>query len=197
MLRFCISEHVPAGIAAGATLGDRHLRILLEKLPKDLLTTTIVLVDFGGLEGVTASYLKAFLIPLLASSEADLNKPLRDAVRASVFVVNLNEDLTEDLHAALASVGKPCLEALELDEEEEVRRARVHGPVEEKIGRALRDLVQLGGGTAAELRKRDRSVGVTGWHYRLVQLHKLGLARRTKTKRSWKYEPIVTEVIRG
>lgn len=196
MIHIRIREHVPTGIAAGATLGDRHLRQLNEKLPLDLLATETVLIDFADLEGITASYLKAFLVPLLASSAADLQPPLRDSVRVNVFVINLSDDIIEDLNAALVSAGKPCLEAIEWDEHG-VLRARVHGPVEETIAAALEALVEIGGGTATDLRDRDRSVGVTGWHYRLSELHKLGLARRVKTGRSWTYEPVAMEVLRG
>ena len=195
MLQFRISELVPAGIAAGATLGNRHRLGLLDQIPRDLLTST-VLVDFALLEGVTASYLKAFLAPLLESNDTATASSLDDALRIHVFVVNLGDDIREDLNAALASIGKPCLEAIEWSEDG-VTRARIHGPIEQKIADAFDDLITVGGGTAADMRQRDRSVGVTGWHYRLGELHKLGFARRTKAGRSWKYEPIATEVVRG
>lgn len=191
MLRFVVSDHLPAAIAAGFTLGDRHRRLLVEALQTSTPRATIAVVDFVGVEGATASYLKGFLLPLLGAEEKDSCWR-----QLTLVVANVSADIAEDLRAALTTAETVCLEALEWNGPI-VRSARLHGSLEPTISQALAALLSAGGATAGQLQVSDRSVGVTGWHYRLGELCRLGLATRVRSGRSWIYQPTVMEVVNG
>lgn len=207
MLTFRIRDHVEGDVLAGATLGERHLSKLLQMVPRDVLGTTTVVIDFDGIVGATGSYLKALLVRGLHGGQVapEPKTPMPDAPRWQLFVANVSDDLVDDLRCVLAAAGLACLEALEWDAAR-VRKARRHGTLDPAIDAAFRLLLTVRAATAAELAeagrqsgsgRRDERIGTTAWHYRLGELHKLGLARRTKADRSWVYEPTAAEVIDG
>lgn len=197
MKRFRVRDHFESDILAGATLGERHLRLLLDHFPSGE-PQSAVLIDFDGMIGATGSYLKAFLVRLLASRQATLDPEVGASVGeiGSIFVTNLHEDVATDLRGVLVDAGLACLEALECDDER-VRRARCHGNLEPAVREALDALLDARVATAADLGRKGKKIGVTGWHYRLGVLLKLGLARRSKSDRSWLYEPAAMEVSHG
>jgi hypothetical protein len=207
MLTFRIGDHVEGDVLAGATLGERHLSLLLQMVPRDVLGTTTVVVDFDDIAGATGSYLKALLVRGLRGGQVapEPKTPMPDAPRWQLFVANVGDDLIEDLRCVLEAAGLACLEALEWDAAR-VRKARRHGTLDAAIDAAFRLLLTVRAATAAELAeagrqsgrgRRDERIGTTAWHYRLGELHKLGLARRTKSGRSWVYEPSAMEVTDG
>lgn len=198
MIRFRIRDYETDDIVAGATLGERHLRLLLERLPIDPLTTTTFIIDFDGIVGATGSYLKAFVVRLIVGRQATLDpkEAPADAPRFELFVENLNDDVATDLRGVLVDAGLACLEALECDADR-VRRARCHGNLDPAVRQALQLLLAARAATAAHLGSTDKKIGVTAWHYRLGVLLKLGLARRIKSERSWLYEPAAMEVSYG
>ena len=196
MKRFRVRDHFESDILAGATLGERHLRLLLDHLPPGVAQNAI-LIDFDGMVGATGSYLKAFLVRLLASRQATLDPDPGPSVEVgSIFVTNLHEDVATDLRGVLVEAGLACLEALECDSER-VRKARCHGNLEPAVRDALEALLAARAATAADLGRKGKKIGVTAWHYRLGVLLKLGLARRSKSDRSWLYEPAAMEVSHG
>lgn len=207
MLTFRIRDHVEGDVVAGATLGERHLSTLLKLVPRDVLGTTTVVIDFNGIAGATGSYLKALLVRGLRGCQvvAEPKTPMPEAPRWQLFVANVGDDLVDDLRCVLEAAGLACLEALEWDPAR-VRKARRHGTLDPAIDAAFRLLLSVRSATAAELAeagrrpgsgRRNERIGTTAWHYRLGELHKLGLARRTKAERSWVYEPTALEVIDG
>jgi hypothetical protein len=187
--RFRVRDHFDSDILAGATLGERHLRLLLDHLPPGV-PQRAVLIDFDGIVGATGSYLKAFLVRFLAARQAGSTEV------GDIFITNLHEDVATDLRGVLVDAGLACLEALECDDER-VRKARCHGNLEPAVREALDALLVARAATAADLGRKDKKIGVTGWHYRLGVLLKLGLARRSKSDRSWLYEPAAMEVSHG
>lgn len=195
-MRFRVRDHFEGDILAGATLGERHLRLLLGHLLPGAQSAT-VLIDFAGIAGATGSYLKAFLVRLLVGRQVAL-EPKTGGFDgpADVFIVNLHEDVITDLRGVLVDAGLACLEALDCDDER-VRRAHCHGDLEPAVRDALDALVAARAATAADLGRKDKTIGVTAWHYRLGVLLKLGLARRSKSDRSWVYEPTAMEVSHG
>lgn len=194
--RFRLRDHFESDILAGATLGERHLRKLLNHLPPGAAQQAVV-IDFEGISGATGSYLKAFLVRLLATRQDALDpKSAADAAPVDVFIANLHEDVATDLRGVLIDAGLACLEALDCDDER-VRKARCHGDLEPAVREALEALLTARAATAADLGRKDKKIGVTAWHYRLSVLLKLGLARRSKAERSWVYEPAATEVSHG
>lgn len=196
MKRFRVQDYFESDILAGATLGERHLRLLLDHLPPGT-PPQAVLIDFEGIVGATGSYLKAFLVRLLATRQAALEPKSGGSPEvADIFVTNLHEDVATDLRGVLVDAGLACLEALECDDER-VRKARCHGDLEPAVREALDALLTARAATAADLGRKDKKIGVTAWHYRLGVLLKLGLARRSKSDRSWVYEPAAMEVSHG
>lgn len=196
MKRFRVRDHFESDIVAGATLGERHLRLLLDHLPPGG-PQSAVLIDFDGIVGATGSYLKAFLVRLLASRQATPDpKTGASSEVGNIFITNLDEDVATDLRGVLVDAGLACLEALECDDER-VRKARCHGNLDPAVRDALDALLIARAATAADLGRKDKKIGVTGWHYRLGVLLKLGLARRSKSDRSWLYEPAAMEVSHG
>lgn len=196
MKRFRLRDHFESDILAGATLGERHLRVLLDHLPPGT-SQAAVMIDFDGIVGATGSYLKAFLVRLLATRQDALEPKIPgDAAPADVFIANLHEDVATDLRGVLVDAGLACLEALDCDDER-VRKARCHGDLEPAVRDALEALLAARAATAADLGRMDKKIGVTAWHYRLGVLLKLGLARRSKADRSWVYEPAAMEVSHG
>ncbi|MEZ4361105.1 MAG: hypothetical protein R3B48_13050 [Kofleriaceae bacterium] len=195
MQRFRVRDHFDGDILAGATLGERHLRLLLAHISPGALPPAVV-VDLDGVVGATGSYFKAFLVRLLASRQNAPDPKRSDGLTASVYIANLHEDVATDLRGVLVDAGLACLEVLDCDDER-VRRARCHGDLEPTVREALAALLVARAATAADLGRRDKKVGVTGWHYRLNVLLKLGLARRSKAERSWIYEPAAMEVSFG
>jgi hypothetical protein len=194
--RFRVRDHFEGDILAGATLGERHLRRLLDHLPPGT-PSYAVLIDFDGIVGATGSYLKAFLVRLLVTRQAALEPKTGGSTEvADIFITNLHEDVATDLRGVLVDAGLACLEALECDDER-VRKARCHGDLEPAVRDALDALLAARAATAADLGRKDKKIGVTAWHYRLGVLLKLGLARRSKSDRSWVYEPAAMEVSHG
>lgn len=196
MQTFRIRDHFDGEILAGATLGARHLRLVLESLPANARARALI-IDFQGVVGATGSYLKAFLVRLLAARPA-LGESETGGVAepADIFIANLHEDVATDLRGVLVDAGLACLEALDCDDER-VRKARCHGDLEPTVRDALDALLAARAATAADLGRNDKKIGVTAWHYRLGVLLKLGLARRSKSDRSWVYEPAAMEVFHG
>jgi hypothetical protein len=208
MMRFRIRDHHDSDVLAGATLGERHLARLLQTLPADVLGTATVVIDFDGVAGATGSYLKALLVRGLRGRQVSLDPkvPMPDAPRWELFVARLSDDVAVDLDCVMAEAGLVCLEALDWDAAR-VRKARCRGKLDPAIEAAFKLLLSVRAATAAELAeagrrtgstgRRDDRIGTTAWHYRLGELLKLGLARRSKAERSWVYEPAAMEVIDG
>jgi hypothetical protein len=207
MVTFRIRDHFDSNVLAGATLGERHLAHLLQGLPSDVLGTTTVIVDLDGIAGATGSYLRAFIARglrgRLVSDDPTLTMP--DAATWELFVANVCQDVAVDLRCVLAEAGLVCLEALQWDAAR-VRKAKRHGDLDPAVGIAFKLLLSAGAATVAELAEigrrermdhRDHRIGTTAWHYRLGELLKLGLVRRSKAARSWTYEPTATEVLDG
>lgn len=201
MVTFRIRDHYDGDVLAGATLGELHLARLLQMLPSDVLGTTTVVIDFDGIVGATGSYLKALLVRGLRARQVALDPklPMPDAPRCELFVANLADDVAVDLDCVLAEANLVCLQALDWDAAR-VRKARCRGKLDPAIDAAFKLLLRVRAATAADLAEVGRGtarIGTTAWHYRLGELLKLGLARRSKAERSWVYEPAAMEVIDG
>lgn len=200
MFEFRIRDVYDDDLLAGATLGTQHLQKLLHAMPRAVNHAIPVIIDFDGVVGATGSYLRAFVVALLTSRQGALDPkvPSPDSPNVEVFVRNVSEDVAIDLRGVLVDADLACLEALEADAAR-VKRARLHGDLDKAVNAAFETVLKVGASTAADLatkNKKDR-IGATAWHYRLGELHKLGLVRRIKSDRSWVYEPTVQEVVYG
>ena len=200
MFEFRIRDLYGDDLLAGATLGTQHLEKLLQAMPRALNQAVPVIIDFDGIVGATGSYLRAFVVALLNARQGALDPkvPSPDSPNVELFVRNVSEDVAIDLRGVLVDAHLACLEALEVDAAH-VKRARLHGDLDHAVHAAFEMVLKVGASTAAELasKKNKDRIGATAWHYRLGELHKLGLVRRIKSDRSWVYEPTATEVIHG
>jgi hypothetical protein len=197
------AKSVPA--AAGATLGQDHIRPLRERIHSS--DEEVVVLDFSGIESATASYLKATIIWLIqcgrSSTRIRRNSApygAHDPIPLAIYpaVIGLTNDVREELDAVLPGYRLPCLEVLRLSRGK-ILRAALHGPLDEALSDTLSALTQSGSGTASSLCELypDRKIMTTGWNNRLADLHELRLATRKKEGRQWVYKPVAVEVRNG
>jgi hypothetical protein len=211
MLLYPIRQRTMTGPHAfGGALGQQHLKPLLDELGTGIAGSgQVVVLDFEGIEAVTASYLKATIIYLFKAGRAAAegaearNTTLPAPMNIFPAVANLRGDVPEELDEVLSSIGQrlPCLEATLWDAaDERIRHARLRG----YLDTALRETIEFLNGrtqptTAQALAADNSTVGIkeTGWNNRLADLHRLRLARRVKSGRHWLYELVAQEVSLG
>lgn len=204
MIVFSLKEQLgDAAHAVGATLGQKHLALLIAQL-KDTAAATdldgpgeIVMLDFGGIESATSSYLRETLCRLLrhgAASVAPRAEP--DFTPLNVYPVVVG--LSPEVAGQLAEVSK-------LDQRAIVEavgpRPRTGNAVRisEVADAALRETVRLigvmGEATATSLfEKEKRRISVTAWNNRLSDVALRRLARRSRDGRQWSFAPLAREV---
>jgi len=213
MIRYSLHTYAPDCIHGfGASLGQQHVEPLLDLLCSRTFEQTnftpvpseIVLIDFEGIEAVTASYLKALILPILLGDQGaikskfareDIGKPETSIYPA---VTGLSEDVREELQDVLELRGLPCLEALKWGEAG-IQKARLLGILDPILKTTYTMLQRAQSASATQLHSSypGEQITITGWNNRLADLHRLRLATRTKQGRQWIYEPISTEVIYG
>lgn len=172
----------------GATLGEAHateLRGQIMASPSE----SRVLLDFAGVAGASASYMKRILNPFFV--------PLTDAesFRREVFPVVSNldsKDLREDMEAYLASNERVLILAKEAGTE--VQFVDLLGPLDGAAAETFTALCDLKTATAAQLYLRDktRMSNQTAWNNRLANLVERRIARRYREGRIWIYQPSLT-----
>ena len=173
----------------GATVGEAHARQVLaavaEHPPEE--TETVVL-DFAGIEGASASYLKRLISLFFATPDECAGFP-HDV--APILTNVTSSDLKEEIEDFLAGKGRVLIVADRHHDQLKLRQllGRLDGAAAETF-RELRDLKKT---TAAELyeRHREETTNQTAWNNRLVQLVELHIARRVRAGRFWIYEPTV------
>lgn len=196
--------------AAGATLGQEHIRRLRERLQNkgEKIAEQIVVVDFSGIKSATASYLKATIVWLIHCGRLSVSNGFNhsqasgphDVVPFPIYPLagGLTSEVRGELDDVLPAYRLPCLEMLRRSEEK-ILRAVLHGPLDEALADTLRVLTKSGAATASSLQDRykDRGISTTGWNNRLADLYALRLAVRKKIGRQWLYEPVAAEVKNG
>lgn len=189
----------------GATLGQEHRKQLCDELEGNATQTSslgaLVVVDFTGIESITASYVKAIVLALIRAGMrfVDPNEP-SDLPALDIFpvVTNLSAEIAEEIGEVMTSNHRVCLEALQLDETS-ISKARLLGNPDPSINDTLKILVSEGSATATQLFEKNNSKNITvnGWNNRLADLHRLRLARREKQGRQWLYIPVAKQVLHG
>ncbi|HYI01900.1 hypothetical protein [Hyalangium sp.] len=189
----------------GATLGQEHRKPLLDELEghPELVTGkgAIVVVDFAGIESVTASYIKATVLAFIRAGIhfVDPNEP-SDLPPLNIFpvVTHLSSEIAEELGEVMSSSRHVCLEALQIDGGV-VSKARLIGSPDLSVIDTLQSLVREGSATATQLFEKDQAKNITvnGWNNRLADLYRLRLACREKQGRQWLYIPVAKQVLHG
>lgn len=184
MLKICITGLLPANPRLnGATVGEAHaeqVRAAIAAAP--LAGGGIAVLDFGGVESASASYLKRLLSLFFDAKTPPV--PVLVNVEAA--------DLVEDLEDYLSNKGRVLVVAHEV--RNELRLSRLLGRMDGAAAETFQELAKLKEATALQLyeRHRERTTNQTAWNNRLVQLVNLGVARRRREGRFWIYQPTVT-----
>lgn len=199
---------------AGASVGQADRRLVFETVRTAIREGVAVLIfDFSGIEVVTASYFKSFLFWFLDAGRLHADGAVSggafssdDPMPLDVFptVSGVNAEVGEELEMVLARHGRVVLEALDTDAGV-LRRARVWGALDRSLLWTLQLLTKLSEATAPELHeqhgaeegKLPGTISVNAWNNRLVELHRLRFASRTKVGRFWVYRPIMKEIAHG
>lgn len=181
-----------AKLLTGATLARKHLDAIITRIPSrpDEGDHIILLLDFQGVEFVSASYLKGTAITLAKEHSSDI----------ALFPVvhNLSVEMREELWVACEAERFPCLEVLRLTQEDLIS-GRMYGDIDNAFKRSLQLLEKTTPATAADLAERSKNeqINLTAWNNRLAELFRLRLATRTKEGRFWKYQPVIKEITYG
>lgn len=147
-----------------------------------------VILDFLGVEGASASYLKRLVHPFFAPPGAPDGLPREIApIATNVEAADLKEELDE----YLAGKGRAIVLADRISTRPRFRQ--LLGRLDGAAAETFRELQKLKRSTAAELyeRHRQETTNQTAWNNRLAQLVEMRIARRTRVGRFWIYEPIV------
>ena len=189
--------------AVGATLGQKHLAPLVANLRQNKAVMDldgpgeVVLLDFGGVESATSSYLRETVGRLYrhgAASVATREEPDFAPLNVDPVVVGLSAEVA----AQLAEVCK--LDQRAIVEAVGPRPRAGHAVrITDLADAALRETVRLisaaGKATATSLFEREkRRISVTAWNNRLSDIATRRLARRSRDGRQWSFEPLAREV---
>jgi hypothetical protein len=172
----------------GATIGDEHARQIREQIADRPETDDFVVMDFAGVEGASASYLKRLIHPFFANPGDSESLPNQVAP----ILTNVeSSDLLEELNDYLAGKGRAMIVA---------RLSATPPKFDQLLGRldgaaaeTFNELQKMKRSTAAELyeRHREETTNQTAWNNRLAQLVEMRIARRSRMGRFWVYEPIL------
>lgn len=167
------SETVLAGFLAGHNARERLVAWLGPSDSGD--ESQPFLVDFHGVELVTASFLKSFLIQHLRCESA------------TPILIGLTDETRYEVDSLLRREG---LCALERSSEKASESYDFLGTLDPALQDALVALSQAGPSTATELHRLHQgrlSISITAWNNRLSELHTRRLVFRERQGRQWVY----------
>lgn len=172
----------------GATLGEEHAKQARTIIANDPELTDSVILDFVGVEGASASYLKRLINPFFSphGDPEGLSRPI-----APILINVESTDLKEEIEDYLGGKGRVLIIA-----ERRHRQARfgqLLGRLDGAAAETFRELQAMKKATAAGLyeRHRQETTNQTAWNNRLAQLVEMRIARRSREGRFWIYEPTV------
>lgn len=173
-----VAVAVGTSSVAGVAAGKCALSLLFAACPGQ---GDRILLDFRGIDLMTASAFREAIFPLLAWA----NKDGRHCV-----LVNVGEVAKEEALIAAERSGLVLVFA-SLDNEE-VRDVVALGALEEKHAIAFRIVLEVEEADAKAVKERSGEATVTTvWNNRLVALHKMGLLRERKVGKTKFYSAIV------
>jgi MFS superfamily sulfate permease-like transporter len=190
MLQINIANLSPvAARLTGAAIGEAHFNQIKDRIQQapDEDRQSVIL-DFGGIESASASYLKRLLNPFFAGSD-DPDGFAQNTIPLATHVTDA--DLMEDLEAFFE--GKGCVLAVVNCDGQVPRFKKFIGRLERTASETLQELRKLSQATAAQLYEQypDHTTNQTAWNNRLVQLVNMRVARRNRVGRFWIYQPTV------
>lgn len=183
-----IGELVGKKVLTGATHGRNLCTKLLERIDRYPSEPKHLLLDFGGVDVATASFLRECVLEF------------RDTVRRRwpelyPVVANANEDIVEELRILTEPYGD-VLALCSIGEDGRPERFVLLGELDPKQKVTLDLVTKLGEADAAMLMTESpetEQVGRTAWNNRLASLTKLGLLMESTHGRSKRYRPVFSE----
>jgi hypothetical protein len=192
MLHILISKLKPrSDILAGAGIGEAHRGQIVSSIVSAENYRPLVVLDFKGIQAVTASYLKP-IVPIFYASDSV------PAERSPYpLYANLSASAEDDLHHFLMARAWPGIVADFGGGR--IRYRKIIGALQATPNETLRRLSKIGSGTANDLMQsaHGTDVALTAWNNRLAELARLRLAKREKRGRFWIYQPIVEVTSNG
>jgi hypothetical protein len=170
----------------GKTAGRRHYGNICETLAQ-VQPSTVVFLDFEGVESVNASWLNMAISPLVrwsAESQNDFFPVLSHFPERDFDELEL-----------VAEVNQQCFPVAS-DTNEPLRSVLLVGPLDHGLLTTLRNLITLDGATGAELARQVPDAGIqpTAWNNRLKELYDKRLLVRNRQGRRQMYYPIAREM---
>jgi hypothetical protein len=170
-------------ILAGRLTGKRMFLKALEQV-HGLSPETLVLLNFGGAEYVTSSFV------------AELILPLRDSLRLGtdrgyLALANLSDQAREEVDEFFRRINDAII-ACAL-EGEKVSGVEMLGRLDTKLQETFEFVTQTGETSAAELHARHREsepIGATAWNNRLTMLATKSLLVEKTSGRAKRYRPL-------
>lgn len=171
---------------AGATAGRAALPKLIAALPAQPGT---VLLDFAGMELLTASAFREAILPLVKLLVNDA-KPC--------VLVNASEVIREEAAIAAERSGQVLIFARTSADSSTLEEPTPVGVMDDKLAIALDIVLKQGEADAKAVSEQSGEGTVTTvWNNRLVALQKMGLLRERKVGKTKFYSPIVEGMSRG
>jgi hypothetical protein len=172
-------------ILAGRLAGQRAFVAALDHLP-ELGEPSLVLLDFGGVDLATSSFLSAVMVPL------------RDHLRQRrqpgyAVAANLADKVREEIEETLRRSGDAFLTCA-ADASGHITDVQLVGRLDEKLLETLKLVTRKGETTAATLHDESRTVdtvGATAWNNRLASLAAKSLVVEIVQGRTKKYRPVL------
>lgn len=167
-------------ILTGLSGGERCLSAVAGSLTAHL-SGEPVLLDMSGVEALGGSALRHLLLGI---------QRLENCRGSAVVLANLSEDNLAEADLVADATRSPYISARLTGDA--LTNPEVRGPLDEKVLKALRLVLQAGEADALTVSQLSKESGVvTAWNNRLVSLHSLGLLRQRKVGKRKLYSPVI------
>jgi hypothetical protein len=177
-------------VLAGRLDGRRGFVRVLEDIPP-FTASSLVALDFAGVDLATASYLSELVLPLRDHLR------LRDPA-GYVVAANLGAKVSEEIDELLTRAGEAIL-ACETAAPSRITGVRLLGRLDSKLRETFEMVALKGETTAVELHSESSDsdkIGPTGWNNRLSALSAKSLVQEIPQGRTKKYRPVL-EALHG
>lgn len=195
-------------ICYGATMGQKLLAPLLDRLRESPRNEQVVVLDLAGIEVANASFLKATALWLqrAGAAFADIEDGRKrgqggglEPINVFPILANAGLEVLEELATILHSEQIGLLVAV-LSEDDRILKARRMGHLDPALEETLSALAAERTATASSLCERypqKPPIKPPAWSNRLAELHRLRLARRDREGRQLRYVSLVEELQHG
>lgn len=180
MLPLNLAVLTSRAILTGLSGGERCLSAVSGAFSSPLRGEPVVL-DMEGIEALGGSALRHLLLGI---------RKMETCQGSAIVLTNLSEDNLAEADLVADATRAPYISARLTGGT--LAQAEVRGPLDEKVAKALRLVLQAGEADALTVSQLSKESGVvTAWNNRLVSLHSLGLLRQRKVGKRKLYSPVI------